>query len=88
MSEAITTIKKAESDANKLIEDTEAKSSEMIQEAKSKSKETIEKAKEEANSDAEKITTPTMPQPSPAMSASETWSPNKTTPMRRNRLAL
>ena len=33
ISEAITTIKKAENDADKLIEDTEKKSSEMIDES-------------------------------------------------------
>jgi len=39
ISEAITTIKKAENDADKLIEDTKEKSSEKIEEARLKSKE-------------------------------------------------
>jgi len=52
ISEAITTIKKAENDADKLIEDTEMKSSEMIDEAESEAKKIIKKAKEEL---AEKI---------------------------------
>jgi len=42
ISEAITTIKKAENDADNLIEDTKLKSSEKIEESRNKSKEIIE----------------------------------------------
>ncbi len=55
ISEAITTIKKAENDADKLIEYTKEKSSEKIEEARLKSKEIIEKSKEEARSQAENM---------------------------------
>ena len=55
ISEAITTIKKAENDADKLIEDSKLKSSEMIDEAKAKSMEMMETAKKEAQSQSETI---------------------------------
>ena len=55
ISEAITNIKKAENDADKLIEDAKVKSSEIIEESTSKTSENIEISKEQANSEAEKI---------------------------------
>ena len=45
ISEAITTIKKAENDADKLIEDTKQASSEMKEKAKRKSQSTYSKCK-------------------------------------------
>ncbi len=48
ISEAITTIKKAENDANKLIEDTKQESSEMKEQAREKANATIKAAKDEA----------------------------------------
>lgn len=55
ISEAITTIKKAENDADKLIEDTKQRSSEKIDESRLKSKEIVEKSKEEAQSQADNM---------------------------------
>lgn len=55
ISEAITTIKKAESDADKLIDDAKKRSSEMIEKAKEKSEKIIEDAKNEAYHEAETI---------------------------------
>ena len=55
ISEAITNIKKAENDADKLIEDAKVKSSEIIEESTSKTSENIEIDKEKANSEEEKI---------------------------------
>jgi V/A-type H+/Na+-transporting ATPase subunit G/H len=55
ISEAITTIKKAENDADTLIENTKEKSSEKIEESRLKSKEIIEKSKEDAYSQAENM---------------------------------
>ena len=55
ISEAITTIKKAENDADKLKEDTKQKSSEMIEESRLKAKEIIEKSKEDTLSQAENM---------------------------------
>ncbi|UTB33566.1 MAG: ATP synthase archaeal subunit H [Methanobacterium sp. ERen5] len=55
ISEAITTIKTAENDADKLIEDTKELKSERIEEARLKSKEIIAKSKEEASAEAENM---------------------------------
>ena len=55
ISEAITTIKKAETDAEKLIEDSEVKATEMINEAKAKSAEMLDEAKKEAREESEVI---------------------------------
>lgn len=55
ISEAITTIKKAENDADKLIEDTKEKSSKKIEESRLKSKEIMEKSKEESLGEAENM---------------------------------
>jgi V/A-type H+-transporting ATPase subunit G/H len=55
ISEAITTIKKAENDADKLKEDTKQKSSEMIEESRLKAKEIIEKSQENARNEAENM---------------------------------
>ncbi len=48
ISEAISTIKKAENDADKLIEDTKQKSLEMKEDAQEKAKTIIQSAKDEA----------------------------------------
>ncbi len=55
ISEAITTIKKAENDADKLIEDTKELTSEKIEKARLESKEIIAKSKEEASVEAENM---------------------------------
>ncbi len=55
ISKAITTIKKAENDADKLIEDTKEKSSEKIEKSRLKSNEIIEKYKEDAYGEAENM---------------------------------
>jgi V/A-type H+/Na+-transporting ATPase subunit G/H len=55
ISEAITTIKKAENDADGLIDDSKKNSFEMIEDARTKSKEIVAKAKEDANNEAENI---------------------------------
>lgn len=55
ISEAITTIKKAENDADMLIEDTKELKSKKIEEARLKSKENIAKSKEEASTEAENM---------------------------------
>ncbi len=49
ISEAITTIKKAENDANKLVEDAMQESSQMKENAREKTKAVIQAAKDEAH---------------------------------------
>lgn len=55
ISEAITTIKKAENDADKLIGDTNQESSKMKEDAKEKANALIQQAKDEAHEDTGEI---------------------------------
>lgn len=55
ISEAITTIKKAENDAKKLIEDAKQRSSEIIEEANQGSISIVEKTREDANERSKQI---------------------------------
>jgi len=55
ISEAITTIKKAENDADKLIEEAKERSVEMKEESREKVNSIIQEAKDEANEETDKI---------------------------------
>ncbi len=55
ISEAITTIKKAENDAKKLLEDAKQRSSEIIKEANQVSVSIVEKTREDANERSKQI---------------------------------
>ena len=55
ISEAISSIRQAESDADSIIEEAKQKSTEMIQEARATVDSNVEKAKEEANDQAKHV---------------------------------